>query len=108
MERSNEILFDPHVRSIIAGKFKFYLEKTEELKKQASRLHTLSSSKDHKKEPVKIDRAGFNMLFKEIYKDNEGAIELMNAVVEHIFAIKANTAKSKAIENALEIDLEDF
>lgn len=48
------------------------------------------------------------MLFKEIYKDNEGAIELLNAVVEHIFAIKASTANSKAIENALEIDLEDY
>ena len=63
--------------------------------------------KDKNRVTSKIDKAGFMRVFREIYKDNESALDLLQAVLEHMFAIKASHVKTK-LENMILLDLDDF
>jgi hypothetical protein len=99
MEKSTEILFAPKIRAIVENKFQFYINQSDGMQS------TLTKDKNRIK--TKMDKAGLMRVFREVFKDNESALELMHAVLEHIFAIKLSRVKTK-LENMVEIDLDDF
>ena len=44
----------------------------------------------------------------EVYKDNDGALILLQAVLDHLYAIKTSTFKKVQHESSILVDLEGF
>lgn len=93
LEKSTEILFTPKIRAIIENKFRFYLNWMEQGQSNLT--------KDKSRMATKIDKASFMRVFREIYKDNEGALVLMQAVLDHLYAMKASNFKKTKHESMI-------
>ena len=100
LEKSTEILFAPKIRAIIENKFRFYINRMEEGQS--------TLTKDKNRVATKMDKASFMRVFREVYKDNDGALILLQAVLDHLYAIKASTFKKVQHESSILVDLEDF